>query len=154
MDGTAAGPFNAATASSVAISAAKCAPSVTAGVDKSASYYGDPVTVSGVLNRATGSSVGLSGAPLQVSETVAGRITVLGKATSAADGSYRVVVRPTASGVEGFGVRYFTRSVARSPLSRSTIAPLIPLPPMSTPNAVDAFLLGTWPSPRRLQPTV
>ena len=61
----------------------------------------------------------------------------------------RATTSATASGVDGLGVRYFTRSVARSPLSRSTMAPLIPLPPMSTPNAVDDFLLGTWslPSP-------
>ena len=55
----------------------------------------------------------------------------------------RATTSATASGVDGLGVRYFTRSVARSPLFRSTMAPLIPLPPMSTPNAVDEFLLGT-----------
>ena len=33
--------------------------------------------------------------------------------------------------------------VARSPFSRSTMAPLIPLPPMSTPKAVDVLILGT-----------
>jgi hypothetical protein len=55
----------------------------------------------------------------------------------------RATTSATGSGVDGLGVRYFTRSVARSPFSRSTMAPLIPLPPMSTPKAVDVLILGT-----------
>ncbi len=40
----------------------------------------------------------------------------------------------TALGVAGWGVSMRTRSSANSPFSRSTGAPLIPLPPKSIPN--------------------
>src|SRR4051794_11407235 len=44
-------------------------------------------------------------------------------------------VAPTASGVAGDGVRMRTRSAVSSPLAVSTGAPLMPVPPTSTPTA-------------------
>ena len=41
----------------------------------------------------------------------------------------------TASGVAGCGVAIFFRSASSFPVARSTGAPLIPVPPMSIPNA-------------------
>src|SRR5690606_7401542 len=51
----------------------------------------------------------------------------------------------TASGVAGCGVRTLWRSCARSPLPRSTGAPLIPDPPMSTPKISMAPRYSSWP---------
>jgi myo-inositol-1(or 4)-monophosphatase len=65
----------------------------------------------------------------------------------------RATTFATASGVDGCGVRYLTRSVASAPRSRSTMAPLIPLPPMSTPNAVAPFLLDMTASLAAPDPT-
>lgn len=50
---TAVGPFNAATGAGVAVSAAKCVPKLTAGLDRNASYYGDAVATSGILTRSS-----------------------------------------------------------------------------------------------------
>lgn len=96
---TAVGVFNAYSAAPIAITAGVCTPSLTAGTDRGAVYYGDPVTVSGLLTHTVpGGEVALGGASLQVTETAAGRVLALGRVTSAADGSYRIAVRPTVSG--------------------------------------------------------
>ena len=47
----------------------------------------------------------------------------------------------TAFGVAGFGVRMRKRSPASSPLSTSTGAPLMPVPPMSTPITMLSLML-------------
>ncbi|HST49856.1 hypothetical protein [Jatrophihabitans sp.] len=95
----AVGPFNAYPASSIAITTSVCTSGLTATVDRNAVYYGDPVTVSGTATHSSSAGpVALGGAPLQVNETVAGRVLALGRVTSAADGSYRLAVRPTLSG--------------------------------------------------------
>src|SRR4030081_964604 len=44
------------------------------------------------------------------------------------------MVSATADGVAGWGVRSLTPAPTNSPVSRSTIPPLIPLPPTSMPN--------------------
>ena len=96
---TAVGMFNAYPASSIAITTSVCTPSLTAALDRSSVYYGDPVLVSGTASHASpAGAVALGGAPLQVNETVAGRVLALGRVTSAADGSYRLAVRPTLAG--------------------------------------------------------
>jgi len=96
---TAVGPFNAYTGAPITITAAVCATGLTAAADRGATYYGDPVTVSGtVTHTSAGGDVALAGASLQVTETAAGRVLALGRVTSAADGSYRLAVRPTVSG--------------------------------------------------------
>jgi hypothetical protein len=96
---TAVGAFNAYPASSIAITTSVCTPGLVATADRTAIYYGDPVTVSGMATHSSpAGAVPLGGAPLQVNETVAGRVLALGRVTSAADGSYRLAVRPTLSG--------------------------------------------------------
>lgn len=97
----AAGSFNAYAGSSLTVTVAVCTAGLTAAADRAATYYGDPVTVSGMVTRASaGPDVPLAGAALQISQTVPGRVLALALArvTSAADGSYRAVVRPTLSG--------------------------------------------------------
>ena len=47
----------------------------------------------------------------------------------------------TASGVAGCGVAIFFRSASSFPVSRSTGAPLIPVPPMSIPSACIVSVL-------------
>src|SRR5690349_9580275 len=57
----------------------------------------------------------------------------------------------TLSGVAWSGVGIRTRSAENSPFSRSTGAPLMPLPPKSTPTAwVWALMLATYPDRRSM----
>ncbi|MBV9821741.1 MAG: hypothetical protein JO144_05805, partial [Actinobacteria bacterium] len=96
----AVGSFNAAApASVVTVTTAVCTAALTASLDRSAVYYADPVVVSGTATHSSSAGqVALANAALQVNETVAGRVLSLGRVTSAADGSFRLTVRPTASG--------------------------------------------------------
>jgi len=95
----AVGPYNAYSGGSVAVTTSVCTAGLTAAADRAATYYGDPVTVTGTVTHAVaGGDVALAGAAVQVSETAAGRVLALARVTSAADGSYRAVVRPTLSG--------------------------------------------------------
>ncbi len=80
-----------------------CTPTFTGALDRTSTYYGDPVTVTGTATRLAGSaSVPIAGlaVPVRLTSVVDGvtRVTSLGSATTAADGSYRLVVNPTASG--------------------------------------------------------
>ncbi|MDQ1740118.1 MAG: hypothetical protein QOE53_1770, partial [Pseudonocardiales bacterium] len=96
---TAVGMFNAYSGGSISIIAGVCTAGLTAGADRSATYYGDPVTVSGLVTHTSpAGDVALAGASLQITETAAGRVLALGRVTSGADGSYRLAVRPTVSG--------------------------------------------------------
>jgi hypothetical protein len=52
----------------------------------------------------------------------------------------------TASGTAGRGVAIFTRSAANVPVSRSTGAALIPVPPISMPSACMLLLLPPGPT--------
>ncbi|MFL6171549.1 MAG: hypothetical protein ACJ716_01535, partial [Marmoricola sp.] len=66
-------------------------------------YYGDPVTVTGTLTRQVGgATVPVAGASLPVKLTsVSGtttKVTSLGSAVVAADGSFRLALKPTATG--------------------------------------------------------
>lgn len=135
---TAVGPFNAATAGSVAVTAAKCTPKVTAGLDRNASYYGDPVTVGGVLTRPSAAGdLPLAGAPLTISETAGSKVTALGKATAAADGSYTAVVHPTASGTVSVALAATTSWTATT-AGAGTIAISLPSTAITaTLNATD-----------------
>src|SRR5690606_40457945 len=65
--------------------------------------------------------------------TTLGNVTPTGPVQPACSTICATVVA-TASGVDGCGVRILIRSPTRRPESRSTTAPLTPLPPMSTPN--------------------
>ncbi|MFL6024609.1 MAG: hypothetical protein ACJ72O_14820 [Marmoricola sp.] len=101
---TTAGTVYAA-ATPVAISAVPgtCAPELDAAADKDTVYYGDPVTVTGTLTRVVGgATIPVAGASLPVKlTTVSGlvtKVTSLGNAVVAADGSFRIAVKPTATG--------------------------------------------------------
>ncbi|GAB4011222.1 hypothetical protein [Nocardioides ultimimeridianus] len=77
-----------------------CSTALTAGIDKTATYYADPVTVSGHLTAsASGTAVAASGVKLAVKLTPAsGTALTLGTATTTADGSYTILTKPTLSG--------------------------------------------------------
>jgi hypothetical protein len=98
-----------------------CEESLTGSLDRTSTYFGDPVTVTGTVTRPVGGSVlpvpGLA-VPVRLTTLIAGVTTVtpLGSANTAADGSYRAVVHPVASGVVSLEVPatagYAARSVA------------------------------------------
>ncbi|MFL6062199.1 MAG: hypothetical protein ACJ72E_13275, partial [Marmoricola sp.] len=100
---TASTVYAAATPVSVAATPGRCTATLTGAKDSATPYYGDPVTLSGTLKRTvSGAQVGVAGASLPVRLTsVSGLVTkvvTLGTAVTAADGSYRIVVKPTATG--------------------------------------------------------
>ena len=64
----------------------------------------------------------------------AGKVAPTGPCQPASDTSF-ATTSATASGVDGRGVRMRLRLVTSWPVVVSTIAPLIPVPPMSMPNA-------------------
>lgn len=81
----------------------RCAPTLTVSKDMDAIYYGDPVVLSGNLTRtANGATVPVSGATLtaRLTTVTSGvtKVTALTTVRTAADGSYRVTVKPTATG--------------------------------------------------------
>lgn len=101
---TAAGTvYAAATPVSLVAAPARCTTSLTAAVSDDTVYYADPVSVSGRLSAtAGGAAVAPSGATLAVRLTTpAGKVLTLGSARTAADGSYSVTVKPTATGTVG-----------------------------------------------------
>ncbi|SDJ04845.1 hypothetical protein SAMN05444157_1461 [Frankineae bacterium MT45] len=96
---TAVGAFSALTGGNIALVASKCSPTVTASADKSASYYGDAVTITGTLTRPGSSqSIPMAGVGLAVTEPINGKTVAIGSAVVAADGTYTAVVHPTVSG--------------------------------------------------------
>ncbi len=66
--------------------------------------------------------------------TTPGTVTPTGASESGNSPSSSTKTSATASGVEGSGVLMRTRSWAKSPWSRSTGAPLMPVPPKSMPK--------------------
>ncbi|MFL6161382.1 MAG: hypothetical protein ACJ74U_04060 [Jatrophihabitantaceae bacterium] len=108
-------------------------PSVTGAVDRTTSYYGDPVTVTGSLSRpATGGTVPLAGATVQVLETVSGRIVQLGSTVTGIDGGIRTVVHPISSGTISLSLPAATGWTAAS----TVLGPLTVLIPGTTLTAV------------------
>lgn len=95
----AVGPFAALTGSTVDVQVAKCSPTLTASMNQTLTYYGDPVQVTGLLTRdANGTQVPMPGVPVQITETSNGKSTVLGSISTTADGVLSGTVKPTASG--------------------------------------------------------
>ena len=95
--------YTAGTSPTLGAVPAKCTLALTAAKDRSASYFGDPVTVTGALTRTVpAGTVPVSGASVAVKLTavVSGvtKVTALGTATTAVDGSFSLVVKPTTSG--------------------------------------------------------
>jgi len=100
---TAGTVYAAATPVSITAVPGKCSPDLAADVDTDSVFYGDPVTVTGSLTRSvSGQTVPVTGASLPVKlTTVTGtttKVTTLGSAVVAADGTFRLAVKPTASG--------------------------------------------------------
>ena len=101
---TAAGTvFAAAAPVTVTATPEKCAPTLAAESDVDTVYYGDPITVTGTLTRTVGAeTVPVAGAALPVKlTTITGtvtKVTSLGSAVVGADGTFRLAVKPTASG--------------------------------------------------------
>ena len=123
---TAAGPFSANAGQSTPVTVAKCTPTVSGSTDRTSSYYGDPVTVTGQLSRAaTGGSVPLPGATVQVLETVNGRSVQLGSTVTGLDGSIQTVVHPTAAGTISLNLPAGTAWTAASAVAGS-LTVLIP----------------------------
>jgi hypothetical protein len=116
----AAGSFSADAGQSMPVTVAKCVPSVAGATDRTSSYYGDPVTVTGLLSRpATGGTVPLPGATVQVLETVNGRVVQLGTTVAGLDGAIRTVVHPTASGTISLNLPASTAWTATSAVAGS-----------------------------------
>lgn len=92
--------YAASNVASLVATPARCTTSLDATTDRSDIYYADPVTVSGTLAAASaGTPVAAAGVSLSVKLTKAdGKVLALGSTKTKADGSYSVVVRPTASG--------------------------------------------------------
>lgn len=95
--------YAAATSPALDVVPSKCTVSLTGAKDRGATYYGDPVTVAGTVTRTVATGiVPVSGVSVAVRSTavVAGvtKVTALGSAVTAADGTYRLVVKPTVSG--------------------------------------------------------
>ncbi len=95
--------YAAAVPATVTATPSKCTVALSAAKDVGAVYYGDPVTVTGTLTREVGgATVPVIGASLPVRLTaVVGTVTkvlALGNAITAADGSFRLAVKPTMSG--------------------------------------------------------
>lgn len=92
--------YAASNVASLVATPARCTTSLTAAADESDIYYADPVTVSGTLSAASaGTPVTAAGVSLSVKLTQAdGKVLSLGATRTKADGSYSVVVKPTASG--------------------------------------------------------
>jgi hypothetical protein len=140
---TAGTVYAAAAPASLVATPGTCTVALTGSADRSAIYYGDPVTVTGTLTRQVGgATVPVVGASLPVKITSGdgptARVTTLGSAVTAADGSYRLVVKPTVSGslsVEVVGsTAYVATKVALGPVTVSI--PDTRLTASVTPTAV------------------
>lgn len=95
--------YAAGTPDSVVATPGTCSPTLAGSKDLADVYYADPVTVTGTLTRvAGGSTIGVSGAslPVRLTGVVGGvtKVTTLGSAVTAVDGTFRLVVKPTYSG--------------------------------------------------------
>lgn len=93
----AVGMFSAGSAAAVTVVPGTCSLALTAAADRAATYYADPVTMSGTLTR-DAAALPVAGAYVRLADVVAGRTVLLTTVRTAADGTWRGTVRPTASG--------------------------------------------------------
>ena len=129
---SASGPYAAGAASALPVTVLKCSPTVTGSADRTSSYYGDPVTVTGTLTRSGPSgSVPVAGASVQVTELVNGRSVSLGSTSTGTDGSITAVVHPTASGTLGLSLPASVSWTAAA----TVLGPLTVLVPTTTLTA-------------------
>jgi hypothetical protein len=97
----AAGPFNAGAGNTIALTGAKCAPAITAGIDRTTGYYGDAAVVTGQLTRTLlgGGTAPVAGAKLSVTRTVGTSVATIGTATTNATGSFTATIKPSTDAV-------------------------------------------------------
>jgi hypothetical protein len=97
---TAAGPFNAGTGNTIGVTGAKCSPSLTASINRTAAYYGDPAVVTGALTRtlAAGGTAAVTGARLSITSTAGTKVSTLATVTTDATGAFTGTVKLTADG--------------------------------------------------------
>lgn len=118
-----------------------CATTLSAGIDHTATYYADPVTVSGQLTAsAAGTPVPAAGVRLTVKLTPAtGSAITLGTATTGADGSYAIVTKPTVSGTISVSL---APSAGYAAASATAGAVTVTLPDTAITGSVDATDVG------------
>ncbi len=132
---TAAGTVYAAGASVAMVAApARCTTALTAEISDDDVHYADPVVVSGSLTATVGATpVAPSGVTLAVRLTTpAGKVLTLGSAKTAADGTYTLSVKPTASGTVSVSLAASTGYTAAT-ASAGTV----------TVNLPDTLIAGT-----------
>lgn len=142
---TLAGTVYAASASpSLSAIPGTCQTTLAGSADKSAIYYADPVVVSGQVTRVVGAkTIGVSGLaiPVRMSTVVSGitKVATLGTATTTADGSYSVIVKPVASGALSVVV---TGSVGYAARSTSLGNITVTIPQTTLSGAVNTDNVG------------
>ncbi|HJQ05359.1 MAG TPA: hypothetical protein VJ872_07945 [Nocardioides sp.] len=139
---TAAGTVYAAAGPATVVAVpTTCATALTAGIDDTATYYADPVTVSGRLTAAAaGTPVAAAGVKLAVKLTPAtGSAITLGTATTGADGSWSIVTKPTASGTISVGLAASAGYVAATATAGSVT---VTLPDTAITGSVDVTDVG------------
>ncbi|GAB3856845.1 hypothetical protein GCM10028801_14500 [Nocardioides maradonensis] len=139
---TAAGTvYSAGGPATVVAVPATCATALTAGIDDTATYDADPVTVSGRLTAsAAGTPVAAAGVKLVVKLTPAtGAAVTLGTATTAADGSFSTVTKPTVSGTISVGL---AASVGYAAATATAGTVTVTLPDTAITGSVDATDVG------------
>lgn len=139
---TVAGSVYAAAATTSLVAApTRCTTSLTASLSKNDIYYADPVMVSGTLSAVAGATpVATSGVALVARLTTpAGKVLTLGSTRTTADGTYSVVVKPTASGVISVSL---AASAAYTAASGTAGAITVHLPSTLITGAVDRTDVG------------
>ncbi|MET3960159.1 hypothetical protein ABIE44_000093 [Marmoricola sp. OAE513] len=123
-----------------------CATTLTAAADKLSTYYGDPVVVTGRVTRVVaGRTIGVGGLAVPVRQTVVGtttKVTTLATATTTADGTYAVTVKPVASGALTAEIPGSTAYAARS-TSIGTAQVAVPATTLTGAVSADDVGFGT-----------
>ncbi|GAB3593240.1 hypothetical protein GCM10027446_15230 [Angustibacter peucedani] len=135
------GAFATASASAVQVTPIRCAATVSAEASADATYYGDPVVLSGSVVRARGNgSVPLAGATVQLQEVLAsGAAQTLGTAKVADDGTFSGTVKPTTSGL----LRVTLPATTGWPAAYDVVGSLaVSLPSTEVTGAADALDVG------------
>ena len=96
----ATGPFAAGASGTLPVNVIQCTPHLTGSLNKTTSFYGDSVTVSGQVTRASASGqVPLPSPAIVLTERVAGgKVISLGSLRANSAGAFSGIVRPTMSG--------------------------------------------------------
>ncbi len=137
----ATGPFAAGVSGWLPVNVGLCTPRVTGSINKTTSYYGDSVVVTGHVTRAgAGAQVPLPNPPVVLTEVVNGKRVALGSLRANSAGAYAGVVRPIASG------RIIATVPASSAWHGSEIAIgnlTVLIPPTSMTGSADQLNIGS-----------